>query len=234
MSITSSFGRWRLPAALLVLGAVPLAAGLFRLGQLATGAAVTAENTRFFASPAPVVLHVIGAIALAVLGAFQVTPHVRRRWPGWHRAAGRVALAGGVLAGVTGLWMSLVYPPQPEDGALLLVERLFFGSAMVVCLGLGFALARRRRHIRHGAWMVRAYAIGMGAGTQALLHLPWVLLLGRPGTLARASLMGAGWALNVAVAEWALRRWRGTGRTPAGTPPRTYSGSSIQPAGQPR
>ncbi|HEX6941819.1 MAG TPA: hypothetical protein VF128_02760 [Gemmatimonadaceae bacterium] len=32
-----------------------------------------------------------------------------------------------------------------------------------------------RKYAEHGDWMIRAYAIGMGAGTQVLAHLPWFI-----------------------------------------------------------
>ena len=68
---------------------------------------------------------------------------------------------------------------------------------------------RRRDFTSHGAWMTRAYAIGLGAGTQVLTHIPWFVLAGtRPGELPRAVMMGAGWAINVVVAEWIIRRGR--------------------------
>jgi hypothetical protein len=231
-SVPAFFVGWRLPAALLLLGAIPLVAGVARLVGLAAGRAITPENARFFASPLPVVLHLAGAVALAVLGAFQVAPELRRRHPRWHRAAGRAALVGGVVAGLSGLWMSLRYPAQPQDGTVLLALRLFFGVAMVLCLTIGFVQARRRRYAQHGAWMVRTYAIGLGAGTQALLHLPWVFLAGTPGRAGRAFLMGAGWVLNLLVAQWLLTRRRGSSRTGGGTRPRTYSDSRTRPAAQ--
>lgn len=54
--------------------------------------------------------------------------------------------------------------------------------------------------------MTRAYAIGLGAGTQALTHLPWFLFVGsKPGELPRGLLMGAGWVINITVAEWIIR-----------------------------
>jgi hypothetical protein len=45
----------------------------------------------------------------------------------------------------------------------------------------------------------------MGAGTQVLTHLPWFLLVGQPKELPRALLMGAGWVINVVMAEWVIR-----------------------------
>ena len=79
---------------------------------------------------------------------------------------------------------------------------------------------RRRRFAEHGAWMTRAYAIGMGAGTQVITHLPWFLLVGQPTEGPRAVMMGLGWLINIAVAEWVIRRGvvrvgnRGTARSP--------------------
>ncbi len=49
------------------------------------------------------------------------------------------------------------------------------------------------------------YALGLGAGTQALTHLPWFLFPGLQGELTRALLMGAGWIINLAVAEAVIR-----------------------------
>jgi hypothetical protein len=60
--------------------------------------------------------------------------------------------------------------------------------------------------IRHRAWMTRAYAIGVGAGTQALTLAAGELIAGPPSELGNALLMGAAWVLNLAVAEWSIRR----------------------------
>ena len=58
----------------------------------------------------------------------------------------------------------------------------------------------------HSAWMTRAYAIGLGAGTQVFTFLPWTLFFGEPGQAMHAVLMGAGWVINLAVAEVVIRR----------------------------
>jgi uncharacterized membrane protein len=195
-----------LVAALLVLSAIPLAAGAFRLTQLAGGAEVTPANARFFASPLPVVVHIVSACVYAVLGAFQFAPGFRRRWPGWHRVAGRLLVLCGLLVGLSGLWMTLFYPWPDGDGALLYALRLVFGSAMVLSIVLGFAAIRRGEVMRHRAWMTRGYALGLGAGTQALTLMVGEVIMGPPGELSRALLMGAGWAINLAVAERAIRK----------------------------
>ena len=198
---------------LMLLGAVPLAGGAFRLNQLASGAEITPENARFFASPLPVVLHIVGAIVYALLGAFQF---VSRRWrPGvaWHRNVGRWLLVPcGLIVGLSGIWMTLFYPgtnSTASAGALLLYAlRLLFGSGMVLSILCGFIAIRRGDMSGHRAWMTRAYAIGLGAGTQALTGMVGELVLGTPNELENALLMGAAWVINLAIAERSLRRRR--------------------------
>ncbi|ACZ83631.1 conserved hypothetical protein [Streptosporangium roseum DSM 43021] len=202
---SSTRADWLVPAALIVLGAVPVIAGAVRLTELTGGAEITPENARFFAVPLPVVLHILSAVLYGVLGAFQFAPGFRRRRPGWHRVAGRVLVPCGLVVALSGLWMTLLYPRPAGDGDLLAGFRLLFGSAMVLCIVLGFSAIRRRDIARHRAWMIRGYAIGLGAGTQALTHLPWFLIFGTPGEFPRALLVGAGWVINLAVAEWIIR-----------------------------
>lgn len=198
---------WLVPASLIVLGLVPALAGSARLAQLAGGGAVTPENARFLAAPLPVLVHIPGAIVYSLLGALQFSRGFRRRRGAWHRAAGRVLIPCGVLVALTGLWMTVSYPWPQGDGALLYLERLIFGAAMLGSLALGADALRRRDFRSHGHWMIRAYAIGLGAGTQVLTHLPWLVLAdARPAELPRALMMGAGWIINVLVAEWIIRR----------------------------
>lgn len=197
--------EWLVPAALLLLSAVPVAAGAFRITEL-TGGAVTPDNARFFASPLPVVLHIISVSLYAILGAFQFAPSFRRRRPGWHRTSGRLLVPSGLIAALSGLWMTLFYALPDYDGGVLYWLRLLFGSAMVLSILLGVAAIGRRDFARHGAWMLRAYAIGLGAGTQVLTHLPWFLFPDVQGELTRALSMGAGWVINLAVAEWIIRK----------------------------
>jgi uncharacterized membrane protein len=213
----STRADWLVPLALIVLSAVPFIAGVIRLVGLAGGAEVTPENARFFAAPLPVVLHILSATPFCILGAFQFASGFRRRWPGWHRVAGRLLVLCGLAAGLSGLWMTLFYPLYPRlQGELLFGFRLLFGSGMVLSMALGLRAILRRDIARHRAWMIRGYALGQGAGTQALTFLLWFLSFGTPSALTSELLMGASWAINLAVAEWIIRRGSATGRARRG------------------
>jgi uncharacterized membrane protein len=197
--------RW-LVAGLLLLSVIPLAGGAFRLSELIGGAVITPANARFFAMPLPVVVHIVCASLYALLGAFQFAPAFRRHHPGWHRVAGRLLVPAGLVVGLSGLWLTLFYPRAAGTGDLLYVVRLGFGSAMVASIVLGFQAIRRGDVRGHRAWMMRGYAIGLGAGTQVLTQGVGAVILGPPHELSNALLMGAGWVINLAVAEWAIRR----------------------------
>jgi uncharacterized membrane protein len=204
-SANGGSAKW-IVAALLLLSIIPLAGGVFRLTQLAGGAAITPANARFFAAPVPVVLHIFSAGVFAILGAFQFVPSLRRRRHAWHRVAGWLLIPCGLVVALSGLWMTLFYPWPVGDGVILYGLRLLFGSAMLLAILLGIAAIRRRDFAQHGAWMLRGYAIGMGAGTQALLLMAGEMIAGRPTVLSRALLMGAAWVINLAIAEWAIRK----------------------------
>ena len=208
MSATASSTRrdWLVPALLILLSLVPAIAGTARLAQLAGDGEVTAANVRFFDQPIPVVLHILVVIPYSMVGALQFSRGFRRRNRPWHRAAGRIIGVFGILAALTGLWMAHFYPWPAGDGVGVYLERLVFGTAMLGSIILGLDAVRRRDFKAHGAWMIRAYAIGMGAGTQVLTHLPWFILVDvPPGETGRTVMMGAGWVINVIVAEWIIR-----------------------------
>lgn len=194
-----------MPAGLIVLSFIPVAAGAARLFGLASGAAITPENARFVAMPLPVVIHILGATLFCILGAFQFAPRFRRQNPNWHRIVGRILVLCGLAAGLSGLWMTQFYPLSGLQGDLLYGFRLLIGSAMVVSIVLSFFAIRRRNITQHRAWMMRAYAIGQGAGTQALVSILWLVILGTPSELGRDLLLIAGWVINLAVAEWIIR-----------------------------
>ena len=195
---------WPVPLALMVLSLIPVIAGSLRLLDIAGGPQLLPTNPRIDASPAPLVVHVLAAAFYAFLGAFQFSARLRRRRPGWHRKSGRILVGAGLVVAGSGLWMTLFYVGAP-GGDLLWAIRLLVGSAMAAFIVLGFAAIRRRDVAAHRAWMVRAYALAVGAGTQALTQGIGEALFGT-SDLSTAISVGSGWVINAVVAEWVIRR----------------------------
>ena len=195
---------WGIPFALVALVLVPVVAGSLRLVEIAGGPQVLPSNPRIDAVPAPVVVHIVAAAWYAVVGAFQFPARLRRRHPRWHRRSGRLLVGAGLLVAGSGLWMTLFYPDAP-GGDLLWAVRLLAGSAIATSLVLGFTAIRRRDVAAHRAWMIRAYALAVAAGTQTVTQGVGEALFGT-GDLVRALAMTSGWLVNLAVAEIVIRR----------------------------
>jgi hypothetical protein len=212
-----------LPAALLALSFVPIVGGIARLASLAGSTPAGPDDARFAAAPAPVLIHVVAATVYALLGAFQFSTGIRQRWTKWHRRAGVLLLGCGFLVAGSGVWMTVAYPiPRELQGPLLIGVRLLVGVVMLVALAKGWGSILRRDVARHEAWMMRAYALAQGAGTQALLLLPPTLVTGPVLGLPRDIVLSAAWALNIGVVEWVLRRRRPGVVRAAASQPRAF------------
>ena len=156
------------PFALIGLVVLPAVAGTLRIVELAGGPLLLPANARMTASPLPVVVHIASAVPYAVLGAFQFSARLRHRHPLWHRVTGRLVVMLGLAVALSALWMTVFYARQPGTGELAFLFRLAFGSGMAACILLGLATIRRGDVAAHQAWMTRAYALALGAGTQTI------------------------------------------------------------------
>jgi uncharacterized membrane protein len=194
-----------LPFALIALVLLPAIFGSLRLVELAGGPQLMPPEPRFTSSPLPLAVHIVSALGYAVLGAFQFSASLRRRRPGWHRAAGRVLVVLGMAVALSALWMTLFYPRQPGTGVLAHLFRLAFASGMAASIVLGVAAIRRRDIAHHQAWMTRAYALALGAGTQVFTKGVGPALFGTSELTLDLSL-GAAWVINLAVAEYVIHR----------------------------
>jgi len=198
--------NWLIPTGLLLLSAVPVLAGSLRLAELAGGGQVLPDGGRIGSLPVPVVVHIVSVTVFSVLGAFQFAPGFRRRRGGWHRVAGRVLVPCGLIVALTGLWLTLFLPRSAVDSDALAAIRVVVCVVMATSLILGRIAVRRRDFVRHRAWMIRGYAIGMGAGTQFFTLGGWLALVGPLTTSSRTGTMAAAWLINIIVAEWIIHR----------------------------
>ena len=199
---TRSIG-W-VPYPLIAVIVVPAIAGSMRLVELAGGPHLMPANPRITASPIPVIVHIVCALLYAVLGAFQFSTGLRRRWPALHRVGGRALLLLGLAVAFSALWMTVFYPHAP-GGPLAYGFRLAFGSGMAASIILGFSAIRRGDVRRHRAWMARAYALALAAGTQAFTLGVGHAVLGT-SDITTGLMLGAGWVINLAVVEYVIRR----------------------------
>lgn len=201
----TSRAGWLVPVGLILLTLIPIVAGAARVTELSGAPAITADNARFVTSPIPVIVHIVGATLFSILGAFQFVPGLRRR-NRWHRLAGRVLVPAGVAVALSGIWMAVLSEHAPADGVALSALRVIFATLMLVFIALGVRAIVRRDFVDHGAWMTRAYALAVAAGTQAIVLIPQTIIFGKYEETSRAVFMGAAWVINLAIAELVIRR----------------------------
>lgn len=210
---TKGNSNWLVPFVLILLSMIPMLAGAVRLFQISNAEPITSENVRFMTAPLPVVLHIISSVIYSIMGAFQFSDSFRQNHPIWHRTSGIWLIPLGLISALSGIWMTLFYVRPQIDGALivanfddqnLFVIRLVVGVAMCCFIFLGLAAIQKRNIPQHRAWMIRGYALALGAGTQVFTHIPWFVFPYLQSELTRTICMGAGWVINALIAEWVI------------------------------
>lgn len=195
--------EWTTLVLIVVFSLIPAFGGLIRIFELAGGPSMLPANQRALADPWPVILHILGSFVFCIAGAIQFLPNLRRHHPKTHRMIGRVMVIAGFLSAVTGLWMTVFFTfPDALQGSLLFSARIILSLAMIGLLGWAIIAVRAHSFTRHGASMLRAYAIGQGASTQALLGIAWIVTFGtEPTGPLRDCFMVLCWVLNILAAE---------------------------------
>lgn len=202
--------EWLVLISLLLLGFIP-SLGVLRLAELGLGTdfEFLPANPRAQSAPIPIYFHIVSSILFCILGAFQFLPSIRKHYPIWHRCAGRLIIIAGVVSALSGLWMTHYYAfPESLQGNFLYVVRIVVSFSMTMFILLGLLSILKRKFSQHQAWMIRAYALGQGAGTQALTAIPWLITVGEPSGFTRDILMAAAWVINIAASEWIIARRR--------------------------
>jgi len=198
--------RWRVPVLLIGLSLVPFAATASRLIWLASADAVPdPAMTRFGGDWATLVAHILLGSMFLILAAFQYSPELRIRHRLWHRVSGRIAMIAGTLAGLSGIWLVIAYPPSSLATLVMDTLRVFFGAALAGSIALAFAAIRRSDVPAHRAWMIRAFAIAIAGSTQALVIGLWLAFSQTLTPDSATALITLGFVINITVAEWRIR-----------------------------
>ena len=167
-------------------------------------------NPGFTQYPMIIGAHVVSGAVYLACGMTQFVGHVREQWPVVHRVTGRVAIASGIVAGITAAAITILFPFHgPSAVDFVMPFALFFTGALIIA----FDRVRRGDYARHREWMIRAFAIGTGIATMRLIFVPWLMLGEISDERARPiSLLSfvAAFLLHLAVAEAWIRYTRRT------------------------
>lgn len=177
---------------------------LVQVVQIPMGA-LPEDSQRLTAAPIWHFMHVLGGAIFGILGPIQFSRVLMRKYGRLHRVMGRVFVAAGAMISMSSLGL-LWYFPGAYSVAIS-SGRLLFGIALGVALVFAMQAIRKRDFIRHRNWMIRAYAIGIGATAVTMVFFPIYAITGKPpiGLVADIAFLGA-WAACIIFAEGLVRR----------------------------
>ena len=167
--------------------------------------ALPEDSQRLNATPVWHFLHVLGGATFGILGPIQFGRALMPRYGLLHRIAGRVFVAAGAAISLSSLGLLWRFPDAYS--VAISSGRLLFGIGLGVALTLAMQAIHARDFTRHRNWMIRAYAIGIGATAVSMVFFPIYLITGEPpkGLAADAAFLGA-WTGCVVLAEVLVRR----------------------------
>lgn len=171
-------------------------------------------NEGFLAFPVLTAMHVILGGTYLALAPFQFSSRIRKRWPHYHRMAGRLLVAITAILGPTAFFMAVVIPFSGLAEQIIVGSFAVFYTAAIV---RGFLYIRAGRMAKHREWMMRGFAIGLGIATMRLMFVPLLIIFGEAEARFFSILtFTLGFAINLSVAEIWIRRTR-TSAKPAFT-----------------
>jgi uncharacterized membrane protein len=183
---------------------IPVLNALVETIQIPTGT-YAKDSAHLAVAPLSWFLHVLAGAAFGLSGPLNFVLALRRRFGRLHRVTGWIFFSSAAALGLSAL--SLLLSVEPQRTPVVDITRAVFGFALLVAMAKAIAAIRRRDIPGHRAWVIRAYAIGMGLGTVALVFFPIYLVTGQPPTgLVSDLLFAASWTLNIGFAEWVIRR----------------------------
>ena len=156
-------------------------------------------HARFDEVPIRSSMHVIGGGIVLLTGAFQFWPWLRRTYPAFHRASGRVYLSFVLIGGIGGLLMAPI-----SDGGL--VAHFGFGILAVIFLFSGwqaYSAIRAGNVASHRAWMMRNFSMAFGAVTLRI-YLGLFAVAGVPFEESYPLVSWLAWVPNLILVEWYL------------------------------
>ena len=136
------------------------------------------DSAHLAVAPISWFLHALTGIAFGISGPMNFVLALRRRFGRLHRVTGRIFFVSGLVLGLSAL--SLLLSVEPQRTPVVDIARGVFGLALIVAIAKSIAAIRRRDIQGHRAWVIRAYAVGMGLGTVSLVFFAIYLVKGAP------------------------------------------------------
>jgi uncharacterized membrane protein len=204
----SRFFRRPLSLAIILFVAtfIPIASAPVRMFQILTDQ-LPADAIKFTTVPWALFLHALGGLAFGLAGPLQFARALKLRFGSLHKVTGHVFVIAGSFLALSSLRLLFEFP---HDSTWVLVcARAAAALGMILAMTLALIAVRNGNFAKHRAWMIRTYALGMGAATISFIQLPIFLTRGEAlqGYFAD-SLFVLSWVINLTFAEIIIQHIR--------------------------
>lgn len=163
-------------------------------------------QSRYVDHPLITAIHMLTGIAFVVLAPIQFNKKLRQKYRKAHRVLGRVLLVSALIAGIYGLLAVVRFPAY--GGISTVAAGWFFGPLFLYSLVRAFWHIRKREVAQHREWMIRAFALGLGVGTQRIFIGLFAALGGFRIDEVFGTSLWIGFALNLVIAEIWIQKTR--------------------------
>ena len=152
--------------------------------------------------------HVLAGPLVLALAPLQLWTGARRRWPGLHRASGRLYAGLVLIGGLAGF--ALAASPLSEASLFARIGFMALALGWIGATAMGLVLARRGDLAGHRRWMQVSLALTFSAVTLRIIMTPLMIAGWTVAETYDVTAWGS-WLLNLAI----LALWRRRGRQPS-------------------
>lgn len=154
---------------------------------------------RYLEHPLIVAAHMLSGIMFITLAPFQFIKKIRSKNLGRHRQLGRVLVVCALISGIYGLAATVALPAF--GGLASETAGWFFGPVFIFAILRAFWCARNKNITQHREWMIRAFALGLGVGTQRVILIVLMMSTGYGFEASFGPALWLGFGLNLLIAE---------------------------------
>lgn len=149
---------------------------------LLDGEAASVDDTRLItghingdtAGNALLLGHVLAAAIINGIGLLQLLPALRRRFPAWHRWAGRTFMVLSLLAALSGFYMVWIRGSRLSDVSAVAIT--LNGLLILLAVAMAWRLAMQRHFAEHRRWAIRAFLLVSGVWSLRLGLMAWLII----------------------------------------------------------
>ncbi|MFT6407157.1 MAG: putative membrane protein [Arenicella sp.] len=163
---------------------------------------------RYLEHPVVTALHMLSGILFIALAPLQMIKKVRIKRLSLHRRLGRVLVVCALISGIYGLVSTVVLPVF--GGLASESAGWFFGPLFIFAILRAFWCARNKKISLHREWMIRAFALGLGVGTQRIILIILISSTGYSFEQSFGPALWLGFGLNLLIAESWINATRNT------------------------